>query len=170
MSHLPESDVSRRSGLPTHKLVQRGNLNSQGTTNDEDATDSKAYLDKVEKEWCDRIDNEIEVLVEGMVDIVGIASVHKFRIALDSYQTQTRAESMVRAANSLLSITHSLQLMLLLSDESQIAQRRDDELTAVRKESLETKAEVAKLLDSLLRQRSDITTSNTTQTAETSGT
>lgn len=41
--------------------------------------------------------------------------------------------------------------MLLLSDEAQISQRRDDELTSVRAETSEAKERVADLLDSLLR-------------------
>ena len=59
----------------------------------------------------------------------------------------------VRAANSLLSITHSMKLLLLLSDEAQIAHRRDAELKVVKEESEKTKKEVAALLDELLRQR-----------------
>lgn len=59
----------------------------------------------------------------------------------------------VRAANSLLSITHSMKLLLLLSDEAQIAHRRDAELKVVKEESEKTKKEVAALLDDLLRQK-----------------
>ena len=56
----------------------------------------------------------------------------------------------VRAANSLLSITHSMKLLLLLSDEAQIAHRRDAELKDVVKEKQSAQEEVAKLLDELL--------------------
>lgn len=54
-------------------MVSRGNFRPGG--NEDEEKDSKAYLDKVENEWCDRIDAEVEVLVDGMVDIVGLASV-----------------------------------------------------------------------------------------------
>ena len=57
----------------------------------------------------------------------------------------------IRAAHSLLSITHSMKLLLLLSDEAQIANRRDEELRAVQAEKEETKKKVAALLDELLR-------------------
>lgn len=56
----------------------------------------------------------------------------------------------IRAAHSLLSIIHSMKLLLLLSDEAQIASRRDHEMTAVRAEKEETKKKVAALLNELL--------------------
>ncbi len=43
-----------------------------------------------------------------------------------------------------------MKLLLLLSDESQISQRRDAELKAVRKEKSEARQKVAALLDELL--------------------
>jgi mediator of RNA polymerase II transcription subunit 22 len=46
-----------------------------------------------------------------------------------------------------------MKLLLLLSDEAQIAHRRDAELKVVKEESEKTKKEVAALLDELLRQR-----------------
>lgn len=59
----------------------------------------------------------------------------------------------VRAANSLLSITHSLKLLLLLSDEAQIARWRDEEIKQVLEEKNKAQQEVAALLDELFRQR-----------------
>ena len=56
----------------------------------------------------------------------------------------------IKASHSLLSITHSMKLLLLLSDESQIASRRDAELKAVQAEKEETMKKVAHLLDQLL--------------------
>ena len=56
----------------------------------------------------------------------------------------------IKASHSLLSITHSMKLLLLLSDESQIASRRDAELKAVQTEKQETMKKVAHLLDELL--------------------
>ena len=57
----------------------------------------------------------------------------------------------VRAANSLLSITHSLKLLLLLSDESQIARWRDEEIRHVKREKSEAQQKVAALLDELFQ-------------------
>lgn len=61
----------------------------------------------------------------------------------------------VRAANSLLSITHSMKLLLLLSDEAQIAHRRDAELKSVQEEKEDIKQKAAAVLDALLRQPAD---------------
>ena len=57
---------------------------------------------------------------------------------------------MVRAAHSLLSITHSMKLLLLLSDESQIVQQRDKALKDVRRDADEARRKVAELLNDLL--------------------
>ncbi|KAK0500292.1 hypothetical protein EDD18DRAFT_1149318 [Armillaria luteobubalina] len=148
MSEIPQTDVPRPSALPTANLLQRGsNLQSLVDQN------SSEYLDAIEEEWNKKVDLEVETLVDGMVDLVSLASIgdkDKFRMAQEAFQAQSRAESMVRAANSLLSITHSMKLLLLLSDESQISQRRDAELKAVRKEKSEARQKVAALLDELL--------------------
>ena len=56
---------------------------------------------------------------------------------------------MVRAAHSLLSITHSMKLLLLLSDEAQIATQRDRALKETRTEAEETKKKVIELLNEL---------------------
>jgi len=57
----------------------------------------------------------------------------------------------IRAANSLLSIVHSMKLQLLLSDEAQIVERRDAELATTLQEKEEAKAKVAELLSRLLK-------------------
>ncbi|KAG7451330.1 uncharacterized protein BT62DRAFT_882506 [Guyanagaster necrorhizus] len=147
MSEIPQTDVSRPSALPTANLLQRGSLQSLVDQN------SSEYLDTIEEEWNKKVDLEVETLVDGMVDLVSLALIgdkDKFRMAQEAFQAQSRAESMVRAANSLLSITHSMKLLLLLSDESQISQRRDAELKAVQKEKSEARQKVAALLDELL--------------------
>ncbi|KAF8999370.1 hypothetical protein BDZ89DRAFT_1051276 [Hymenopellis radicata] len=91
---------------------------------------SAEYLDNIENEWIKRVDTEIETLVDGMVDLVSLAS--------------------VRAANSLLAITHSLKLLLLLSEEQQISQKRDAELKVIREQKAEARKECAALLNELL--------------------
>ncbi|KAF8556210.1 hypothetical protein OG21DRAFT_1409588 [Imleria badia] len=148
MTEPPQTDVSRPSALPTATLHQRSAANALVDQN------SDEYLDNIEEEWNKKLDAEVEVLVDGMVDIVSLASIgdkDKFRIAQESFQAESRAESMVRAANSLLSITHSLKLLLLLSDEAQIAHRRDVELRHVQQEKTEAQQKVAALLDELFK-------------------
>lgn len=56
----------------------------------------------------------------------------------------------IRAANSLMSNIHSMKLLLLLSDESQIARRRDAELRSLQTEKKTAQKKVAALLDELL--------------------
>lgn len=48
-------------------------------------------------------------------------------------------------------MTHTLKLLLLLSDEAQIAHRRDTEIRSVEKEKDDIKQDVARLLNSLIR-------------------
>ena len=60
------------------------------------------------------------------------------------------ADSQVRAAHSLMSITHSLKLLLLLSDEAQIAAQRDRALMHASEEAAKAKTEAAEILDQLL--------------------
>ncbi|KAJ7789097.1 surfeit locus protein 5 subunit 22 of mediator complex-domain-containing protein [Mycena olivaceomarginata] len=159
----PQTDVSRPSALPTANLLQRGTA-SQSLVDQ----NSAEYLDTIEEEWNKKVDLEVETLLDGMVDLVGLASIgdkDKFRIAQESFQAQTRAESMVRAANSLLSITHSMKLLLLLSDEAQIAHRRDTELKTVQEEKEDARSQVAALLDELIRRPDGDANAGSTSTA-----
>jgi mediator of RNA polymerase II transcription subunit 22 len=115
---------------------------------------SAEYLDGIEEEWNKKVDMEVETLVDGMVDLVSLASISdkdKFIVAQESFQIQSRAESMIRSANSLLSITHSMKLLLLLSDEAQIAHRRDVELKIVQEERDDAKTKVTALLDEIFK-------------------
>lgn len=61
----------------------------------------------------------------------------------------------IRAANTLLSITHSMKLLLLLSDEAQIAHRRDAEIKTIQEEKNTTNEQVVALLDELLSRPSN---------------
>ncbi|KIM58352.1 hypothetical protein SCLCIDRAFT_10256 [Scleroderma citrinum Foug A] len=149
MTEPPQTDVSRPSALPTAKLFRRPAPNQALVDQN-----SEDYLNAIEEEWNKKLDAEIEILVDGMVEIVSLASIgdkDKFRITQEAFQTEMRAESMVRAANSLLSITHSLKLLLLLSDESQIARWRDEEIRHVKREKSEAQQKVAALLDELFQ-------------------
>jgi mediator of RNA polymerase II transcription subunit 22 len=73
MSEIPQTDVSRPSALPTAKLSQR-------TTASQSSVDqnSAEYLNAIEEEWNKRVDMEVETLVDGMVDLVSLASVRSF--------------------------------------------------------------------------------------------
>jgi mediator of RNA polymerase II transcription subunit 22 len=66
---VPQTDVSRPSALPTANLLQRGTAQAVVDQN------SAEYLNAIEEEWNKKVDVEIETLVDGMVDLVGLASV-----------------------------------------------------------------------------------------------
>lgn len=135
---------------------------------------SEAYLDASYEDWNKKVDVEVDTLVDGMVHLVNIASVgtkDRHRVAQEAFEAQCRTESMVgavfdfthshshsppfsppqvRAATSLLSITHSLKLLLLLSDEQQIATRRDRAAERFARKTEHERALAAQTLDSLL--------------------
>ena len=67
---MPQTDVSRPSALPTANLLQRGTA-AQSLV-DQNSTE---YLDAIEEEWNKKVDMEVETLVDGMVDLVSLASV-----------------------------------------------------------------------------------------------
>jgi mediator of RNA polymerase II transcription subunit 22 len=71
MAEIHQTDVSRPSALPTANLVLQRAPSAHHPT-DQTSLD---YLNGVEKEWNDRVDADIEVLVEGMVELVNLASV-----------------------------------------------------------------------------------------------
>ncbi|RXW16326.1 hypothetical protein EST38_g9518 [Candolleomyces aberdarensis] len=171
MAEIPQTDVSRPSALPIANLVLQRAPSAHHPT-DQSSLD---YLNGVEREWNDRVDADIEVLVEGMVELVNLASIgdkDKFVVAQEAFIAQSRAESMVcrpvlpafmsdvnnkvRAANSLLSIVHSLKLLLLLSDESHITNNRDQKMKEIQEEKAEIKKQVAELLDELLKKPRDV--------------
>lgn len=79
MSEVPQSDVSRPSALPTANLLQRGTV-SQSLVDQ----NSAEYLDSIEEQWNKKVDMEVETLVDGMVDLVGLASVSWFLLSLST--------------------------------------------------------------------------------------
>jgi mediator of RNA polymerase II transcription subunit 22 len=72
MAEPPQTDVSRPSALPTASLLQR-----HSTTQSLVDQNSAEYLDAIEEEWNKKVDMEVETLVDGMVDLVSLASVRE---------------------------------------------------------------------------------------------
>ena len=70
MTDVPQTDVSRPSALPTANFLHRG-TGAQSIVDQ----NSAEYLDGIEEEWNKKVDMEIETLVDGMVDLVSLASV-----------------------------------------------------------------------------------------------
>ena len=73
---IPQSDVSRPSALPTASLLQ-SRTSTAARLAQSQAQNSAQYLDIIEEEWNKKVDTEIETLVDGMVDIVSLASVSR---------------------------------------------------------------------------------------------
>ena len=67
---VPQTDVSRPSALPTANLLHRGTAVQSIVDQN-----SAEYLDGIEEEWNKKVDMEVETLVDGMVDLVSLASV-----------------------------------------------------------------------------------------------
>ncbi|EJD49644.1 hypothetical protein AURDEDRAFT_59336 [Auricularia subglabra TFB-10046 SS5] len=144
-----QTDVSRPAALARATLGPSAHAQQKALLEQP----SDAYLDAIEEDFNRRLDGDVEVLVEGMGDLVALAAVgdkDKFVVAQEAFQAQCRAESMVRAANSLLSLTHTLKLMLLLADEQQIVKQRTEERAQVREEADGYKTRAAELADGLL--------------------
>lgn len=80
MADGPQTDVSRPSALPTAKLLQRPTQPLVDQSSNE-------YLDGIEEEWNKKVDVEIETLVDGMADIVSLASVRAFLLQRPHEQT-----------------------------------------------------------------------------------
>jgi hypothetical protein len=74
-SGVPDTDVSRPSALPSANLQRTG---AQGVQQPIAAQNSAEYLDAIEEEWNKKVDAEVDILVDGMVDLVSLASVSSF--------------------------------------------------------------------------------------------
>lgn len=69
MAEPPQTDVSRPSALPTANLKLTSNVNQSIVDQN-----SAEYLEQIEEEWNKKVDVEVETLVDGMVDLVSLAS------------------------------------------------------------------------------------------------
>lgn len=73
MTDVPQTDVARRAALPTANLGQRAAPRVADEESDE-------YLNNIEEEWNKKVDAEIATLVDGMVDLVNLASVRIYKV------------------------------------------------------------------------------------------
>jgi mediator of RNA polymerase II transcription subunit 22 len=107
MAEPPQTDVSRPSALPTAKLLQRPTFNQALVDQNSDE-----YLDAIEEDWNKKLDVEVEVLVDGMVDIVSLASVSVACIfssyTSNSVRSVTRTSFESHKNRSRLSLVRSL--------------------------------------------------------------
>ncbi|KAG8906676.1 hypothetical protein FRB99_006377 [Tulasnella sp. 403] len=144
------TDFARPSALPTASLRTNQQRNQQQElTSDE-------YLQQLEEEWNRKIDEQIEILVHNMVDLVDIAKIEnkdQFRVAQEAFQAELKAESMVPTVVLAFTPTRAERdLMLLLSDEREIAERREEELQGLKKDIDEAKQTSVQLWQELTSQ------------------
>ncbi|SCV74767.1 BQ2448_7796 [Microbotryum intermedium] len=125
------TDVRRRTNQP-QTLQQSQHTSTHLPALPSDALlqdlDSQASLDKMEHELNKTVDDEVEVLVEGMVELVRASQIKDkdhFRVSQEAFAAQVRTESMIRAAQSLLSLSHTLKLLHLFADSSTPALARE---------------------------------------------
>ncbi|PWN92772.1 hypothetical protein FA10DRAFT_263526 [Acaromyces ingoldii] len=122
------TDVSRRAPA-SQPLLDRpfaGPSLGDATRSDADGTaagassSSAAYLDAAAEEVNKTIDAEVKTLIEGFEALIGLSRIRdkdKFQIAQENFELEARADVMVRAAQSLTLLSHSLKLSLLLSQQ-----------------------------------------------------
>lgn len=70
MADSTQTDVSRPSALPTAKLGSKANVFSNPLMH----MRAEEYLDNYQEDMNKKVDTEIETLVDGMVDLVELAS------------------------------------------------------------------------------------------------
>lgn len=80
MDSPPATDVSRPSALPTADLLRQRQAGHTQSVVDQNSAE---YLDAIEEEWNKKVDVEVETLVDGMVDLVGLATVRPMYICED---------------------------------------------------------------------------------------
>ncbi|CAG8534075.1 13281_t:CDS:2 [Acaulospora colombiana] len=128
-----QTDALRPAALPSATLL-RPRAAEESTIEQT----SEEYLETMYEEWNKKVDVELETLVDGMAELVNIASIgnkDKFRIAQEAFETQCRTESM---------------LLLLLSDEEEIAKRRDLAAEGFKQRAETSMQDAAEALDILL--------------------
>lgn len=79
MSEPLQTDVSRPSALAT------ANLRNAQTKKAAVDQNSEEYLEQIEDEWNKKVDVEVETLVDGMVDLVSLASVSNKILSVPLY-------------------------------------------------------------------------------------
>ncbi|GAA6004628.1 uncharacterized protein JCM10292_005697 [Rhodotorula paludigena] len=128
-----QTDFRRRTVLPS--TLQ----NLRTTTSQTSALEltSDEYLDRVEEELNSVVDKETDSLVDGMRELVALARLdparppHPSASSHRALASQLRTEHMLRSAQSLLSLAHTLKLLHLFGDgqAGELArEKRDKEL------------------------------------------
>ncbi|GAA5973933.1 hypothetical protein JCM11641_001228 [Rhodosporidiobolus odoratus] len=129
-----QTDFRRRAVLPSTLSSLRANPSASAAGAE---VTSEEYLDRIEEELNRRVDGDVEQLVEGMRELVGLARVdplhppHPSTSAHRALATKLRTEQMLKSAHSLLNLAHTLKLLHLFGDQAagrQVKESREKEL------------------------------------------
>ncbi|WFD02712.1 hypothetical protein MOBT1_001396 [Malassezia obtusa] len=107
-----------------------------------------AHLDALEEAVNKRIDADVNVLMENYKDIINLSRIggkDHYDTSREAFQLETRADSMVRVAQSLYLLSNSLKLSLLLS-QSQMSDVRNSEADQLLRDTETYKRECSQLL------------------------
>ncbi|GAA6034675.1 hypothetical protein JCM8097_001111 [Rhodosporidiobolus ruineniae] len=129
-----QTDVRRRTVLPSTLSNLRSASSAGSGGRGELDLPSDEYLDKVEEELNRRVDRDVEVLVDGLRDLVALAklppptapqppSSHPHQAHLSA---PLRTESMLKAAHDLVALAGQLKLLHLFGDGQAGAESREE--------------------------------------------
>ncbi|PKI84877.1 hypothetical protein MVES1_001371 [Malassezia vespertilionis] len=96
---------------------------------DTEAHGNSAHLDALEETVNKQIDADVEILLENYKEVINLSRIgekNQFDVGREAFQLESRADSMVRAAQSLYLLSDALKLSLLLS-QSQLSDARKQE-------------------------------------------
>ncbi|KAF8309927.1 hypothetical protein DL93DRAFT_2041558, partial [Clavulina sp. PMI_390] len=108
---------------------------------------SEQYLTQITEDWHKRVDHDVKSLATGMTALVQTALVSNedglVLIEIIIFACYRSNYTQVLTADPLLTITHSLKLMYLLTDQEIITTCKAKELRVIREEMKAAKSAVA---------------------------
>ncbi|GAA5821589.1 hypothetical protein JCM3770_005305 [Rhodotorula araucariae] len=145
-----QTDFRRRTVLPsTHHNLRTAT--ATGAAGDALELPSDEYLDRIEEELNRRVDLDTVALVDGLRDLVALARLdpthppHPSASAHRALASQLKTEQMLRAAQGLLALAHTLKLLHLFGDGQAGDLARDQREGDLAREIAALKARVAEL-------------------------
>ncbi|CAG8714353.1 30819_t:CDS:2 [Gigaspora margarita] len=125
------------------------------------------FFSNLEEDLNKKLDNEIEQLTTSFRDIVKESGFYasaripnrdndsrevekdEYRNALDEYVCELRAANMIRACETLLTLTHDLKTTLLLNDTQTLMQLRESRKNALNARTQKIKHKIIQLNDAV---------------------
>ncbi|CAB4385147.1 hypothetical protein RhiirA5_347094 [Rhizophagus irregularis] len=148
----------------TSALSLNTNQLTVGGTKTTTLASQNAFLSNVEEEHNKKLDNEIEQIISSFRDIVKSSGFHemvrmpgrnedkqvdkdKYRNSLDGFVVELRAANLVRACETLLTMTHDLKATLLLNDTQTLMQLHENRRKALNARTQKIKSKILQLND-----------------------